>query len=308
MKELRLFCPWLQVCLIPKSAHGTNPASAQMAGMKVQVVEVDKDGNTDLVHLKALVRTHLHSSGFHATATCDHKGRHRSTKPDRFWLPSISALDLPFLRSRMQMLLLSSRWTNTRLTWQPWCSPTLPPSVCLRSMSEKCVTWFTRMAAKCIWTAPTWTPRWEHGFKIQEIQMFRTCAVKCALHKLIVRLWVSGAVRDAHSVSIKPDLWPLIMFYFLNPGWAVPSWRLWLWCVSPQLAQDVLYPSRWRWTWHGSNRSVRWSHKCYFERLTFASWHKHLQDRGRSLWKWLHRWREDQFWNSIWIYWKETLV
>uniref|UniRef100_A0A8C7YK52 Glycine cleavage system P protein n=1 Tax=Oryzias sinensis TaxID=183150 RepID=A0A8C7YK52_9TELE len=46
------------VCLIPKSAHGTNPASAQMAGMKVQVVEVDKDGNIDLVHLKALVEKH----------------------------------------------------------------------------------------------------------------------------------------------------------------------------------------------------------------------------------------------------------
>lgn len=45
------------MCLIPKSAHGTNPASAQMAGMKVQVVEVDKDGNIDLAHLKALVRT-----------------------------------------------------------------------------------------------------------------------------------------------------------------------------------------------------------------------------------------------------------
>jgi len=45
-----------QVCLIPKSAHGTNPASAQMAGMKVQVVEVDKDGNIDMTHLKALVR------------------------------------------------------------------------------------------------------------------------------------------------------------------------------------------------------------------------------------------------------------
>lgn len=44
------------MCLIPKSAHGTNPASAQMAGMKVQVVEVDKDGNTDLAHLRALVR------------------------------------------------------------------------------------------------------------------------------------------------------------------------------------------------------------------------------------------------------------
>lgn len=47
----------VQVCLIPKSAHGTNPASAQMAGMKVQVVEVDKDGNIDVAHLKAMVRT-----------------------------------------------------------------------------------------------------------------------------------------------------------------------------------------------------------------------------------------------------------
>ncbi|KAG9331525.1 hypothetical protein JZ751_018928, partial [Albula glossodonta] len=37
-----------KVCLIPKSAHGTNPASAQMAGMKVQVVEVDRDGNIDM--------------------------------------------------------------------------------------------------------------------------------------------------------------------------------------------------------------------------------------------------------------------
>ncbi|XP_012691371.2 glycine dehydrogenase (decarboxylating), mitochondrial [Clupea harengus] len=46
------------VCLIPKSAHGTNPASAQMAGMKVQVVEVDKDGSIDVVHLKAMVEKH----------------------------------------------------------------------------------------------------------------------------------------------------------------------------------------------------------------------------------------------------------
>ncbi|XP_014016067.1 glycine dehydrogenase (decarboxylating), mitochondrial [Salmo salar] len=46
------------VCLIPKSAHGTNPASAQMAGMKVQVVEVDKDGNIDMANLKDLVDKH----------------------------------------------------------------------------------------------------------------------------------------------------------------------------------------------------------------------------------------------------------
>ncbi|ELW69320.1 Glycine dehydrogenase [decarboxylating], mitochondrial [Tupaia chinensis] len=46
------------VCLIPKSAHGTNPASAHMAGMKIQPVEVDKYGNIDAVHLKAMVDKH----------------------------------------------------------------------------------------------------------------------------------------------------------------------------------------------------------------------------------------------------------
>ncbi|KAG9354153.1 hypothetical protein JZ751_012277 [Albula glossodonta] len=46
------------VCLIPKSAHGTNPASAQMAGMNVQVVEVDREGCIDMAHLKAKVDKH----------------------------------------------------------------------------------------------------------------------------------------------------------------------------------------------------------------------------------------------------------
>ena len=36
------------VCLIPSSAHGTNPASAQMVGMKVVVVDCDKEGNVDI--------------------------------------------------------------------------------------------------------------------------------------------------------------------------------------------------------------------------------------------------------------------
>ena len=40
------------VCLIPSSAHGTNPASAQMAGMKVVVVNCDKEGNVDFEDLK----------------------------------------------------------------------------------------------------------------------------------------------------------------------------------------------------------------------------------------------------------------
>ena len=40
------------VCLIPSSAHGTNPASAQMVGMKVVVVDCDKEGNVDFEDLK----------------------------------------------------------------------------------------------------------------------------------------------------------------------------------------------------------------------------------------------------------------
>ncbi len=41
------------ICLIPQSAHGTNPASAAMAGLKVVVVKCDDGGNVDLEDLKA---------------------------------------------------------------------------------------------------------------------------------------------------------------------------------------------------------------------------------------------------------------
>ena len=46
------------VCLIPTSAHGTNPASAVMAGMKVVVVNCDTEGNIDLVDLKEKANTY----------------------------------------------------------------------------------------------------------------------------------------------------------------------------------------------------------------------------------------------------------
>ena len=46
------------ICLIPESAHGTNPASAQMVGMSVVVTKCDKDGNIDLVDLKAKCEQH----------------------------------------------------------------------------------------------------------------------------------------------------------------------------------------------------------------------------------------------------------
>ncbi|MEU7979740.1 aminomethyl-transferring glycine dehydrogenase [Micromonospora sp. NPDC049081] len=46
------------VCLIPSSAHGTNAASAVMAGMRVVVVACDADGNVDLVDLDAKIDKH----------------------------------------------------------------------------------------------------------------------------------------------------------------------------------------------------------------------------------------------------------
>ncbi|MET8359158.1 aminomethyl-transferring glycine dehydrogenase [Micromonospora sp. NPDC005171] len=46
------------VCLIPSSAHGTNAASAVMAGMRVVVVACDDDGNVDLVDLDAKIDKH----------------------------------------------------------------------------------------------------------------------------------------------------------------------------------------------------------------------------------------------------------
>ncbi|TNE28997.1 MAG: glycine dehydrogenase (aminomethyl-transferring) [Alphaproteobacteria bacterium] len=46
------------ICLIPSSAHGTNPASAVMAGMNVVVVKCDQNGNIDLDDLRAKAEKH----------------------------------------------------------------------------------------------------------------------------------------------------------------------------------------------------------------------------------------------------------
>ena len=46
------------ICLIPSSAHGTNPASAIMAGLKVVVIGTDEKGNIDIENLKIKVAEH----------------------------------------------------------------------------------------------------------------------------------------------------------------------------------------------------------------------------------------------------------
>ena len=46
------------VCLIPASAHGTNPASAAMTGMRVVTVDCDTEGNVDVSDLRAKAVAH----------------------------------------------------------------------------------------------------------------------------------------------------------------------------------------------------------------------------------------------------------
>ncbi|HEX2829772.1 MAG TPA: aminomethyl-transferring glycine dehydrogenase [Burkholderiales bacterium] len=53
--------PQRAVCLIPSSAHGTNPASAQMAGLKVVVVKCSEEGDVDLEDLRARASQHASS-------------------------------------------------------------------------------------------------------------------------------------------------------------------------------------------------------------------------------------------------------
>ena len=50
-----------KVCLIPTSAHGTNPASAAMAGMRIVPVACDPNGNIDVADLRAKAATHQHN-------------------------------------------------------------------------------------------------------------------------------------------------------------------------------------------------------------------------------------------------------
>ncbi|MDO4693978.1 MAG: aminomethyl-transferring glycine dehydrogenase [Eikenella sp.] len=55
--------PERNICLIPRSAHGTNPATAQMLGMKVVVVNTDDKGNVDVADLQAKVAQYADTLG-----------------------------------------------------------------------------------------------------------------------------------------------------------------------------------------------------------------------------------------------------
>lgn len=56
------------ICIIPVSAHGTNPASAVMAGMKIVTVSTDAEGNVNMAELKEKVSSRV------SATDCDSPG------------------------------------------------------------------------------------------------------------------------------------------------------------------------------------------------------------------------------------------
>ena len=83
------------ICLIPSSAHGTNPASAAMAGLQVVVVGCDRDGNIDLADLRAKADKHADTAGGADGDLSQHARRVRGGDPrdlrdrPRAWRPGL---------------------------------------------------------------------------------------------------------------------------------------------------------------------------------------------------------------------------
>lgn len=66
------------VCLIPDSAHGTNPASAVMAGMSIQTVKTTKSGEVDMDDLRK--KAAKHGNELAAIMVCGGRGRMREER------------------------------------------------------------------------------------------------------------------------------------------------------------------------------------------------------------------------------------
>ena len=77
----RAATPHRNVCLIPNSAHGTNPASAVMAGMKVVAVACDTNGNIDVADLRAKAEAHKSELSLPHGDVSEHARRVRGIHP-----------------------------------------------------------------------------------------------------------------------------------------------------------------------------------------------------------------------------------
>ncbi len=81
------------IVLIPSSAHGTNPASAAMAGMKIVTVDCDANGNIDVEDLKAKAQGAQLGAGLHDDHLPLDARRIRGAASARSWMPYTTPAD-----------------------------------------------------------------------------------------------------------------------------------------------------------------------------------------------------------------------
>ena len=99
------------ICLIPSSAHGTNPASAQMAGMQVVVVACDKNGNIDLADLRAKAEQHADNL---SCIMVTYPSTHGVYEEPISWM-YIRMMGAEGLKQASQVAILNANYIATRL-------------------------------------------------------------------------------------------------------------------------------------------------------------------------------------------------
>lgn len=105
------------MCIIPVSAHGTNPASAAMCGMKIVTVGTDAHGNVDIAELRQAAEKHKDNlSALMVSAGCYPCG-------DVFWLGSsvCEGLGQGRLNDCVVLRLREARmwwWCNALIVWR----------------------------------------------------------------------------------------------------------------------------------------------------------------------------------------------
>jgi|TARA_B110000977_G_scaffold26146_2_gene32451 glycine dehydrogenase len=114
------------VCIIPVSAHGTNPASAAMVGYKIVVVGTDELGNIDIPELKAAAEKHK---------------------------DNLAALMVTYVLGLSRICLHVCPYRTDTFLFTITATPAR--TACTRTASRTCATRFTRTAGRCTWMART---------------------------------------------------------------------------------------------------------------------------------------------------------
>lgn len=146
------------VCIIPLSAHGTNPASAAMCGMKIVSVGTDSKGNINIAELKKAAEANKENLSA------------LMVRSDIAFFDAGRELELEEIKLECNVSLFP--WNDDRLH-------ILPLMECMKKALMRFVRSFMRMEVKSIWMEPTWTPRYVWC----RISNFKTQRCSCIIYR-----------------------------------------------------------------------------------------------------------------------------